>query len=77
MDGEAVRDATAAGRHRFADLVDSLAESRLGTSSLCAGWSVRVVAGHPATCGRTAVLERLDGPGVAVLAERIGGPVTR
>jgi uncharacterized protein (TIGR03083 family) len=38
--------ATARGRRAVADLLDGLDEARLGTPSLCAGWSVKVVAGH-------------------------------
>ncbi|MEQ3551804.1 maleylpyruvate isomerase family mycothiol-dependent enzyme [Pseudonocardia nematodicida] len=46
MDDQAVFAAIARVRLRFADLIDSIDDDRLGTPSLCAGWAVRDVAGH-------------------------------
>ncbi len=43
---ERVFAATARGRRAVADLLDGLDEVQLETPSLCAGWSVRMVAGH-------------------------------
>lgn len=43
---ERVFAATARGRRAVADLLDGLDEAQLATPSLCAGWSVQVVAGH-------------------------------
>jgi uncharacterized protein (TIGR03083 family) len=40
--------ASAEERRAIADLIDSLDDAQLDTPSLCAGWSVRAVAGHPA-----------------------------
>ena len=45
--------ATARGRRAVADLLDGLDEARFGTPSLCAGWSVKVVAGHLAAAVTT------------------------
>lgn len=50
------------------------AQFTYGTGPDITGHGIELLA---AVCGRTAVLERLDGPGVAVLAERIGGTATR
>jgi uncharacterized protein (TIGR03083 family) len=46
MDREDVYAATAQARRRIADLVDSLNDAQLATQSLCAGWTVKTVAGH-------------------------------
>ncbi len=43
---ERIFAATARGRRAVADLLDGLDEAQLATPSLCAGWSVQVVAGH-------------------------------
>ena len=40
--------ATARARRSIADLLDDLDDAQLATPSLCAGWSVKVVAGHVA-----------------------------
>lgn len=50
------------------------AQFTYGTGPDITGHGIELLA---AVCGRTAVLDRLDGPGVAVLAERIGGTATR
>ena len=46
MDDAAVFAAITRERLRFADLIDGLGGIRLDTPSLCAGWTVRTVAGH-------------------------------
>jgi uncharacterized protein (TIGR03083 family) len=38
--------ASAGERRAVADLIDSLDDAQMDTASLCAGWSVRTVAGH-------------------------------
>ena len=45
--------ATARARRSVADLLDTLDDARLATPSLCAGWSVKVVAGHLAAAVAT------------------------
>ena len=40
--------ATARARRSIADLLDGLDDAQLATPSLCAGWSVKVVAAHVA-----------------------------
>jgi uncharacterized protein (TIGR03083 family) len=42
----AVYAASARERRGIADLLDGLGAAQLDTPSLCAGWSVRTVAGH-------------------------------
>lgn len=46
MDRDDVYAATAQARRGIADLVDSLNEAQLASQSLCAGWTVKTVAGH-------------------------------
>lgn len=46
MDEDAIFAASASRRRAVADLLDSLDEKQLATESLCAGWTVQVVAGH-------------------------------
>lgn len=46
MNDDAIFAASAARRHAVADFLEPLDEKQLDTESLCAGWSVRVVAGH-------------------------------
>lgn len=46
LDTDAVFDAVAAHRLRFADLLESLSDDELRTPSLCDGWTTRDVAGH-------------------------------
>ena len=45
--------ATARARRSVADLLDGLDDAQLATPSLCAGWSVRDVAGHLAAAVTT------------------------
>ena len=54
--------ATARARRSIADLLDDLDDAQLATPSLCAGWSVKVVAGHVAaavTVGTVGFLREL------------------
>ena len=54
--------ATARARRSIADLLDGLDDAQLATPSLCAGWSVKVVAGHVAaavTVGTAGFLREL------------------
>lgn len=59
--------ASAVERRAVADLVEGLDAGQLGTASFCAGWSVRVVAGHlaaavePSKRGFVAALARSRG----------------
>ena len=46
MDTDDIVRRTAANRRRAADLLDGLAPEQWATPSLCAGWTVRVLAGH-------------------------------
>lgn len=48
-DTEAIFAVCASQRRELSDLLEGLSESALETPSLCAGWSVRVVAAHLAT----------------------------
>ena len=50
---EIVFAATARGRRAVADLLDGLDTEQLDAPSLCAGWSVKVVAGHLAAAVTT------------------------
>ncbi|MBL7256327.1 maleylpyruvate isomerase family mycothiol-dependent enzyme [Paractinoplanes lichenicola] len=57
---DAVRRAIAGERRRVADLVESLSPDQLATPSLCAGWTVRQVAGH--------LVAAVDAPGRLTLS---------
>ena len=46
MDTDDIVRRTAANRRRAADLLDGLSPEQWATPSLCAGWTVRVLAGH-------------------------------
>lgn len=46
MDTDDIVRRTTANRRRAADLLDGLAPEQWATPSLCAGWTVRVLAGH-------------------------------
>ena len=46
MDTDDIVRRTPANRRRAADLLDGLAPEQWATPSLCAGWTVRVLAGH-------------------------------
>lgn len=46
MDEDAIFAASASRRRAVADLLDSLDDKQLGTESLCAGWTVRMVGAH-------------------------------
>jgi uncharacterized protein (TIGR03083 family) len=50
VDRDKVFAATAQERRRIADLIDGLDEVQLATPSLCAGWDVKTVGAHLASC---------------------------
>lgn len=71
VESTAVFAAVAKNRLRFADLIDSLDEADLRTGSLCAGWTVRDVAGHLAIASDPSM------PALVVAVLRAGGSYDR